>query len=75
MARAYLKFKKTGTFTYHGGVAVDVSENAKLDEIWAAAHDLMFKEYIVREREYDNEEWSFELVEVEEKDEAEDAKD
>ena len=65
MARAYLKFTRKGDFTYKGGVAIDVEDPTDLKSIWAAAHDMMFSEYIVREREYDNEEWGFELMSIE----------
>ena len=65
MARAYLKFKKKGTFEYGGGVSVDVDDPTSMKDIWAAATALMFKEYLVNEREYSNEEWTFELVRVE----------
>ena len=69
MARAYLKFTKTGTFTYEGGCAVDVDDPTRLDEIWARANDFLFTEYLVKEREYDNEEWKFELMAIETADE------
>jgi hypothetical protein len=68
MARAYLKFKRTGTFEYTGGCAVDVDDPASLKDIWAAANDFLFKGFIVKDREYDNEGWAFELIEVEERD-------
>lgn len=71
MARAYLKFTRTGTFKHTGGVAVDVEDGEDLKDIWAAAHELLFAEYIVRSREYDKDEWSFELMSVEEKDDDE----
>ena len=68
LARAYLKFTRKGTFKHVGGVAVDVEDGSNLKDIWAAAHELLFAEYIVREREYEGDEWSFELMSVEEED-------
>lgn len=65
MARAYLKFTRTGKFQYKGGCAVDVDDPADLKSIWAAANDFIFKEFIVREREYGDDDWSFELLSVE----------
>ena len=64
MARAYLKFKRTGTFTYRGGCSVDVDNPPDMKAIWAAANDYMFKEFLVKERDYSDEEWTFELVDV-----------
>ena len=64
MARAYLKFTKTGNFTYEGGCSVDVDDPSSMRDIWAAAHDQLFKEYLVKDREYTNEEWKFELVSI-----------
>ena len=64
MARAYLKFKRKGTFVYTGGCSVDVPDPPVMKDIWAAANDLLFQEYIIKEREYGDDEWSFELVDV-----------
>ena len=66
MAKAYLKFTRTGKFTYTGGCSVEVDDPVKMKEVWAAANDFIFKEYLVREREYSDEEWSFELMKIEE---------
>ncbi len=64
MARAYLSFVRTGAFKYTGGCAVDVDDPTSMKDIWAAAHDFMFKEYLVKDRDYNNEEWTFELLEI-----------
>lgn len=68
MARAYLNFTTKGTFKHSGRISVDVDDPTSLKDIWAAANDLVFSEYLVRQREYDNDEWSFELLSVEEND-------
>ncbi len=66
MARAYLKFTRKGEFVYNGGCAVDVDDPTDMKEIWMKANDFMFTEFVVKERDYDNDEWSFELLEIEE---------
>ena len=65
MARAFLKFTHTGTFKYTGGCAVDVDDPADLKSIWAAANDFVFKEFLVKEREYADDDWVFELISIE----------
>lgn len=67
MAKARLKFTRTGTVVETGEVVVDGSSMSDID---LAAYSKDFKNFVVQNRVYDDESWRFELIEVEEIDEA-----
>lgn len=65
MKRAYVAFNRKGTFDYNGRCAVDVADGEGMKEIWMKLNDFLFAEYVVKEREYSDDEWKFELLSIE----------
>ncbi len=64
MAKAKLKFTRTGTFVETGECEVSV-DTLKMGEIDRAARDSEFNRFVVQSRIYDDEAWRFEIIEVE----------
>jgi len=64
MAKARLKFTRTGTFVETGECVVDV-DHPSMGEIHRAAYAKDFREFLTRSRLYEDEAWSFELIEIE----------
>jgi len=64
MAKARLKFTRTGTFVETGECVVDV-DYLSMGEIYRAAYAKDFREFLTRSRLYEDEAWSFELIEIE----------
>jgi len=62
MPRFYLEFERTSTVKETGGVSVEVPKNASIQDIYKQALSKEFKEFLVSEREYTDEQWEFTLM-------------
>ena len=65
MYRAMLKFKASGSGEVTGECTVDV-DTKDMKEIWAKAQEKDFSRFVTKTREMPSQEWSFELVGIEE---------
>lgn len=61
MAKARLKFTRTGTFVETGECVVDVDDLA-MGEIDRVARSKEFTNFVVQARIYDDEAWHFQLL-------------
>lgn len=58
-----LKFTRNSTVIENGGVTVEVEDGASLEDALEKAHNGLFKQFLVTERTYYEQDWTFEPIE------------
>jgi hypothetical protein len=62
--RVYVNFQRKGVVVERGAAAIEITRDATVEEVYKMALNQEFKEFLISDRQYDDESmtWEFEIM-------------